>query len=205
MMLMKTKVYDCSKKDFVREIDLNKDVFDLSINNDLIAQVYYVYHSNQRKSSAHAKGRGQVSGGGRKPWKQKGTGRARHGSIRSPLWVGGGIAFSPSNVNWKRKINKKMVKLALKQVLSKKLADNELIVFDCSCKSNKDSRNCIKDLVKSSSTIVITDSKDLRMAIRNLESVSVLTPKSFNMFNVVNAEKVLISMDALNNIIERLL
>ena len=100
-------------------------------NGDLIAQVMNVISNQSRKLSAHAKGRGEVSGGGRKPWKQKGTGRARHGSTRSPIWVGGGVAFGPDKKrNYDLKINKKMRIKALKSALSQKLKDGEIIFVD---------------------------------------------------------------------------
>jgi large subunit ribosomal protein L4 len=100
-------------------------------NGDLIAQVMNVISNQSRKLSAHAKGRGEVSGGGKKPWKQKGTGRARHGSTRSPIWVGGGVAFGPDKKrNYDLKINKKMRIKALKSALSQKLKDGEIIFVD---------------------------------------------------------------------------
>jgi large subunit ribosomal protein L4 len=100
-------------------------------NGDLIAQVMSALSNQTRKLSAHAKGRGEVSGGGKKPWKQKGTGRARHGSTRSPIWVGGGVTFGPDKKrNYDVKVNKKMKTKALKSVLSQKLKDQEIIFVD---------------------------------------------------------------------------
>ncbi|HPS28301.1 MAG TPA: 50S ribosomal protein L4 [Candidatus Paceibacterota bacterium] len=100
-------------------------------NGDLIAQVMNVLSNQGRKLSAHAKGRGEVSGGGKKPWKQKGTARARHGSTRSPIWVGGGVTFGPDKKrNYDLKINKKMKVKALKSALSQKLKDKEIIFVD---------------------------------------------------------------------------
>ena len=109
----KTKV---EKK--VAVIKRNPLVWEVPYNADLVAQVLYVYRSNERKSTANVKGRGEVSGGGKKPWKQKGTGRARAGSTRSTIWVGGGVAFgNVGDRNWNRKINKKMAKKAFKACL----------------------------------------------------------------------------------------
>ena len=88
------------------QIKLNPLVWEVPYNEDLVAQVLYVYNSNERKGTIKQKGRGEVSGGGKKPWRQKGTGRARHGSIRSPLWVGGGVTFASKERNFSRKINK---------------------------------------------------------------------------------------------------
>src|SRR5512146_309454 len=113
------------------EIALNPAVWQVAYNADLVAQVLYIQQSNARLGTAKAKTRAEVRGGGIKPWKQKGTGRARHGSIRSPLWVGGGVAHGPRNdKNFDRKINKKMKAKALYTILSKKFADGEVLFID---------------------------------------------------------------------------
>jgi large subunit ribosomal protein L4 len=110
---------------------LPKEIFGLPWNADLVHQVVTSEQSNQRSVIAHAKGRGEVRGGGIKPWRQKGTGRARHGSNRSPIWIGGGVTHGPlSEKNYSKKINKKMRSKALFTILSKKLADNEIIFLD---------------------------------------------------------------------------
>jgi large subunit ribosomal protein L4 len=115
----------------VKKIDLSDEVFGLEWNADLVHQVVTSLLGNARENIAHTKNRGEVSGGGIKPWRQKGTGRARHGSIRSPLWVGGGITFGPRNDrNFKTKVNKKMKSKSLAIVLSQKIRDNELILVD---------------------------------------------------------------------------
>ncbi len=201
---MKAKVFNCTKGDFEREIDLIDNVFKLPVNQDLIAQVYYVYRSNQRKSPAHAKGRGDVSGGGRKPWKQKGTGRARHGSIRSPLWVGGGVTFSPSGVNWKKKINKKMVRLAIRQVLSGRIADESLLFVEVKGVSNENARNCVSNLLKSASAVLISDDTNARLALRNLDGIKVVSSKDFSILNLINAGLILIEAKSVDNIVKRL-
>ena len=112
-------------------IELSDSVFGLKWNADLVHQVVTSQEANRRPTIAHAKGRSEVRGGGRKPWRQKGTGRARHGSIRSPIWKGGGVTHGPlKEKSYKRKINKKMAKKALYTVLSAKVRDNEIIVLD---------------------------------------------------------------------------
>jgi large subunit ribosomal protein L4 len=124
------KVYNQSGKE-VGEVKLPANVFGLSWNADLVHQVITSMLSDSRVIYAHTKTRGQVSGGGRKPWRQKGTGRARHGSTRSPIWVGGGIAHGPNGLkNYSRKINKKMKIKALYTILSKKLKDGEILFVD---------------------------------------------------------------------------
>ncbi len=115
----------------VSQIELPENIFGLSWNADLVHQVIYSMLSDRRVTYAHTKDRGEVRGGGKKPWRQKGTGRARHGSTRSPIWVGGGIAHGPNGKkNYERKINKKMKIKALYVILSKKFRDNEIVLVD---------------------------------------------------------------------------
>lgn len=112
-------------------VELPENIFGLKMNEDLLYQVATSQMSNQRQVLAHAKGRGEVRGGGKKPWRQKGTGRARHGSIRSPIWKGGGATFGPTKErNFKKKLNRKMVRKALFVALSAKARENQLLVID---------------------------------------------------------------------------
>ncbi|MFH1187548.1 MAG: 50S ribosomal protein L4 [bacterium] len=125
----KTKVYNINGE-VVEEIELNSDIFDIKLNNGLVHQAAEAQAANARQILAHTKNRGEVRGGGIKPWKQKGTGRARHGSIRSPLWVGGGVTFGPRNTrNFTKQINKKMKKKALFMCLSDKAKSNLIILL----------------------------------------------------------------------------
>lgn len=127
---MKATIYDKKGKE-VEKIDLPKDIFEVAWNADLVHQTVTSMLSSARSNTAHTKDRSEVSGGGKKPWKQKGTGRARHGSTRSPIWRSGGITFGPRNDrNYDRKVNKKAKAKALAVVLSQKLRDNELIFVD---------------------------------------------------------------------------
>ena len=127
---MESKIYNQEGKE-TGKIILPESVFDLPWNNNLVHQVVVSMQANARKPIAHSKDRSDVRGGGRKPWKQKGTGQARHGSIRSPLWRGGGITFGPRNdKDYGKKINKKMKTKTLFTVLSRKLKDNEIIFID---------------------------------------------------------------------------
>jgi len=120
---MKATIYN-TKGTKAGDIDLPEEVFGLDMNESLVHQVYVSMMSNKRSNIAHTKDRSDVSGGGKKPWKQKGTGRARVGSNRSPIWIGGGITFGPRNdKNFKKKINKKMKSKALFTVLSQKMRD----------------------------------------------------------------------------------
>ena len=155
---MKVPVYN-QKAEIVGDIELNSKIFEVKPKQHLLAEAVRVQLSNARIGTAHTKTKGEVRGGGRKPWKQKGTGRARAGSIRSPIWRGGGITFGPrSNRNWELKMNKKAKKQALFMTLSDKVKENRFIVVDkmelSAIKTKemlgilKDFRSKIKDLGK---------------------------------------------------------
>jgi len=127
---MKAVIYN-QNAEKAGSIELPEKFFNLPWNDDLVHQVVTSFQSNKRVLVAHAKGRGEVSGGGRKPWRQKGTGRARHGSIRSPIWKGGGVTHGPTKEKtYHQKINKKMKKKAFFVALSQKLRDNEILFLD---------------------------------------------------------------------------
>lgn len=128
--LLEATVFDMGGKK-TDTIKLPDTIFGLPWNADLLHQVVLSYASNMRTPIAHTKNRGEVRGGGRKPWRQKGTGRARHGSIRSPIWIGGGVSFGPrKDRNYEKKVNRKMSAKALFVILSKKLKEQELIFVD---------------------------------------------------------------------------
>lgn len=128
--MSKTTVYN-QKGEKVKELELNSKIFGLEINEALVTHAVVIQQSNKRQNLAHVKDRSDVRGGGRKPWRQKGTGRARHGSSRSPIWRGGGVTFGPSNVrNFSLKINKKAKRKAILMTLSDKAANQKIILLD---------------------------------------------------------------------------
>ncbi|HNW23298.1 MAG TPA: 50S ribosomal protein L4 [Candidatus Dojkabacteria bacterium] len=193
------------KKETKEEVKLNAKVWKAPYNADLVAQVLYVFLSNERKGTSTVKGRGDVSGGGRKPWKQKGTGRARSGSTRSPLWVGGGVTFGPNERNWKRDINKGMVKKAMCVVLSDRNRKNAVkFVSIVSDKELKEIRNILNKEI-SNKTVVITDSDKVRLALRNIKHINVLTPMRVNVKHIVNSKEVVVDKEAINILETRLL
>jgi large subunit ribosomal protein L4 len=149
---MKAIIFDKKGKE-IEKLDLPKEIFEQPWNGDLVHQVMVSMLSNSRSNTAHSKDRGEVRGGGKKPWRQKGTGRARHGSSRSPIWIGGGTTFGPRNErNYDRKINKKMKVKALSVVLSQKARDNELIFVDSLSLSEiktKEAKNILDSISKS--------------------------------------------------------
>lgn len=188
----------------VKEIKLNPKVWEVPYNADLIAQVLYVFFSNERKGTSAVKGRGDVSGGGKKPWRQKGTGRARAGSIRSPLWVGGGVTFGPINRNWKKDINKKMVKKATCMMLSKRLKDNvlEFVNIDTE-KEIREIRNTVSKNIDTKTLIVSAD-RNISLALRNIPHITVVEPMKLNVKNIVSAKKVLVDNESIKILEDRL-
>ena len=204
---MEAKVYN-QKGDEVGKVSLPDEVFGAKWRSDLVHQVVEGMRSNARSSSAKAKGRSQVKGGGRKPWRQKGTGRARHGSTRSPIWVGGGVTHGPlSEKNYKKKISKKMRKSAFFCVLSKKLKEEEILFIE-SLKTDsgktKDASGVIKNISKSSGTTPLSDSRNKkglavffgegegRKAYQNLPQIQVSLLKNLNPLEILNYKYLLI-------------
>ena len=195
----KTKV---EKK--VAEIKRNPLVWDLPYNADLVAQVLYVYRSNERKSTANVKGRGGVSGGGKKPWKQKGTGRARAGSTRSTIWVGGGVAFgNVGDRNWNRKINKKMAKKATCVMLSENLRNKTLEFMKFSLNDVKKLRDEMKKN-SSKSALVITDNVELGRKIRNIEKLDVVSSEKLNAKNIAKRKYIYVDNEVIEMLEKRL-
>lgn len=179
---LKADIYNQEGK-VVGNITLPENVFALPWNADLMHQVVIGFQANERTPIAHTKDRGEVRGGGRKPWRQKGTGRARHGSIRSPLWRGGGITFGPRNEkNYSKKINRKMRVKALYIALSKKLHDREVLFVDTltlTSPKTKDAKTIISALSKVSGFGTML-SKKHNSALIALQGKDTAVEKSFN-------------------------
>jgi large subunit ribosomal protein L4 len=176
--------------------ELPSEIFDVKMNSDLVHQVVISQMSNQRQVIAHTKDKSEVRGGGKKPWKQKGTGRARHGSIRSPIWKGGGVTFGPTkDRNFKKKINKKMRRKALFMVLSSKVKDKEMIILD-ELKIEKPKTKEIELIVniqqpkvkRQGSVLVALAKKDVNItrAARNIQKVKTIQAKDLNVLDLLN-------------------
>ena len=143
---MKVKVYNQEGRE-VKEIELPENIFGLSFNNDLVSQVLYIQGANKRAGIAHTKDRGEVAGSNQKPWKQKGTGRARHGSKRSPIWKGGGVTFGPKNEkNYKKALPKNLKTTALFSILSAKLKDGKILFVDNIKIDNAKTKNSVETM-----------------------------------------------------------
>ena len=177
-------------------IDLPDAVFGVKWNPDLIHQALTVQMANRRKVLADTKDRSEVRGGGKKPWRQKGTGRARHGSIRSPLWRGGGITFGPLKERiFSRKINKKMKQLAIFGIISKKLSEQEVKIIDTLKLEDRKTKNLaslVKKFVSPKESLLLIpakENKNIYSAARNLAKVSALSPESLNVYDLLRYQK----------------
>ena len=203
---MKVKVYNLEGKES-KELELNEDIFNVKVKPAVVHEVFVIQSGNQREPWADTKNRGEVRGGGRKPWKQKGTGRARHGSIRSPIWKGGGVTFGPLTVeNYSRKINKATRRLATKMCLSDKVANNSLVVsesFDFTEKKTKLFAGWLKKLPNQfKRCLVLTGEteKELYKQTRNLPKVMTMPATDVNVMELVENEAVIVSLDGLKSL-----
>ena len=206
--MTEAKIYN-QKGTVAGAISLPEKVFGAKWRADLVHQVVEGMRSNKRAGTADTKDRGEVRGGGKKPWKQKGTGRARHGSTRSPIWVGGGVTHGPlAEKNYKRKVSKKMRAQALFSVLSKKLKDNEILFVDSLSLSSiktQDAEKVAKNLAKASGWKPLANSKKSRVLValferdekteksfRNLPQLQIVFLKNLNPLDVLNCQYLLI-------------
>lgn len=188
---MKTKTYNWEGK-AVGELELQDRIFDVKVNEDLIHQVVVAQMANRRVAIADTKDRGEVRGGGKKPWKQKGTGRARHGSTRSPIWKGGGVVFGPtSDRNYTKRINKKMKTKALFMVLSDKLRQNKLLVVESFEALDKPSTKKMLGLIKAmkvdSSILLALDEKHegVMLSAANVAQISLIASGALNVVDLL--------------------
>ena len=195
------------KGEKVSDLTLNDNVWNTEVNEIVLSTAIKFQLASLRQGTAKTKGRSEVSGGGRKPWRQKGTGRARQGSIRSPQWVGGGTVFGPTPRSYDKKMNKKERELALRSALSDKFKNNELIVVDSINLENsktKDIAKALKTIKADNKTLIVTALEDnkLVLATRNLQNVLTLNPTSINLLDIVNANNLVIDVDSVKKIEE---
>ncbi len=204
---MKTSLYN-QKGEIIGDIELNSKIFDVKPSIHLLAEAVRIHQSNSRQGSSHTKTRAEVSGGGKKPWKQKGTGRARAGSIRSPIWRHGGVTFGPrSNQNWELKMNKKAKTKALFMSLSDKVKNNQFIIIDqielASPKTKdfvavfKALKKEVKEFGKKQLFLVPKNDDKLMRASRNIPSLTSALANSLNILDVLKADSVVILKDSL--------
>jgi large subunit ribosomal protein L4 len=204
---MKVAVYN-QKGEQVGDVELNPKVFEVKPNSHLLAEAVRVQLSNSRGGTANTKTRGEVRGGGKKPWKQKGTGRARAGSTRSPIWRHGGITFGPrANRNWELKINKKAKTAALFMSLSDKVKEHQFIVVDQInldqpktkefVKFLGDLKTGVKDFGKKQLLVMPKKDDKLFRGSRNLKTVTSVLANSLNILDVITANTMVVLKDSL--------
>ncbi len=203
---MITKIYNL-RGESVGEIDLPDKIFRHKWNADLVYQAVVAQQANRRRSLANTKGRGEVSGGGRKPWRQKHTGRARHGSIRSPIWRGGGVAHGPTSEKiFTQKINKKMLRAAIYAALSRRLADGELKIVDSLVIANPKTKELVSQLsgilnaTLNALLLPAMDNKTIFRASANLPKVKSSHPNSLNVEDILKYKQILMDQRAINEI-----
>ncbi|MFA6485970.1 MAG: 50S ribosomal protein L4 [Candidatus Magasanikbacteria bacterium] len=193
---MKTKVYNLEGQ-AIGDIELSDKVFGVKVKNSVVHQVFVQQTNNQREPWADTKSKAEVSGGGKKPWKQKGTGRARHGSIRSPIWKGGGVIFGPrTDRNYDTKINKKVRRLAIKMCLTDKAANENLVVvddFDFSAPKTKLFASALAKMPLRKTYLVLTDGKNegiIKMTA-NISQVRTVRAEDINVMDMLNSTAIL--------------
>ena len=203
--MAKVDVVNC-KGEKVEEINLCDDIFGIEPNEAVVHQVVVALLANKRQGTQSAKTRSDVRGGGRKPWKQKGTGRARAGSIRSPLWKGGGVIFAPKPRDYSQKINKKMRRLAMKSVLSSKVLENELIVLDSlnfDAPKTKDMVDVLNNINTNKALVVLADNNEsVYKSARNIPGVSLVTVDTLNVYDMLKYYNLVLTKEAAQKIEE---
>lgn len=204
--MAKIDVLDINGKK-VDSITLNDDVFAITPNEQALFDAVMLQRANVRQGTHSVKNRSAVSGGGRKPWRQKGTGRARQGTIRAPQWRGGGVVFGPTPRKYTLKMNKKVRRLALKSALSTKLINGDIIVIDnlnLTTPKTKDFMQVVNNLNIDRKGLFVTANIDenVYLATRNVNNILVQEPSEINVLDLLNVNKLVLTVEAVNKIEE---
>ena len=190
----------------VGDIELAENVFAVEVNEDVMHEVVVNYLANQRQGTQSTKTRSEVRGGGRKPWKQKGTGRARQGSIRAPQWIKGGIALGPKPRSYKYTVNKKTKRLALKSALSSKVLENQIIVLDELKLEEIKTKAMAKVLenLKAEKALIVILNKDVNVqaSARNIPNVKTASVNTINTYDLLKYETLIVTKEAVEKIEE---
>ena len=202
----KIDVYNIEGKK-VNDVELKEDIFGIIPNEELVHSVIVNYLANQRQGTQSTKTRAEVRGGGKKPWRQKGTGRARQGSIRAPHWVGGGIALGPKPRSYSYKLNKKERRLAIKSCLSSKVIENELTVvdkFEFNAIKTKEVAKMLNSLKLEGKTLILLPEKNeiIQKSARNIKGVKTLSVNTINAYDLVNYNNLVITLDTVKKLEE---
>ncbi|MDO8486304.1 MAG: 50S ribosomal protein L4 [Candidatus Staskawiczbacteria bacterium] len=203
---MKVAIYNQEGKK-VEEITLPKEIFDVKLNSDLLHQIVVSQMANKRQITAHTKDRSEVRGGGKKPWRQKGTGRARHGSIRSPLWRGGGITFGPRKERvFEKDVPKKMRRKALFMVLSEKAKGNLLIILDKIQIDKPKTKEIAKTLnklpCKENSCLIALNEYDKKvfLSARNIKKTNIVEARNLNVIDLMSSKYLLMEKNTIKTL-----
>ena len=203
--MLKTDVLDITGKK-VSDIELNEAVFGVEVNEVVVHQVLVNYLANQRQGTQSTKTRAEVRGGGIKPWRQKGTGRARQGSIRAPQWIKGGIALGPKPRDYRYKLPKKVRALAIKSVLTTKLAENKLVVVDKMELEAIKTKEMVKVLnnLKAEKALVVLNEKNLNVqaSTRNIEKAKAITVNTINIYDLLRFETLVLDVESVKRLEE---
>ncbi len=196
----KVALYDISGKQ-VGDIELKDSVFGVEVSTAAMHQMVKNYLANQRQGTQSAKTRSEVRGGGRKPWRQKGTGRARHGSIRSPLWKGGGVTFAPKPRSYRFVVNKKLRRLAMKSALTTKVNTNSIVVLEdlkLDGIKTKDFANILKNLPIGEKALIVNNEvdKNIILSARNLPNVKTTLVSTLNVYDILKYDTFVVTKDA---------
>ena len=190
----------------VGDIELAESIFGVEVNTDVMHEVVVNYLANQRQGTGSTKTRSEVTGGGKKPWKQKGTGRARQGSIRAPQWIKGGIALGPKPRSYKYTLNKKVKRLALKSALSSKVQENEIIVLDSLNFDEIKTKNMAKVLenIKANKALIVLADKNLNVqaSARNIPNTKTALVNTINTYDILKYGTLVLTKDAVEKIEE---
>ena len=202
----KIDVYNMEGKK-VSDVELNDNVFGIEPNEAIVHSVLVNYLANQRQGTQSTKTRSEVSGGGRKPWRQKGTGRARQGSIRAPQWIKGGIALGPKPRSYRYTVNKKERRLAIKSLLSSKVLENELTVVDKLELSEIKTKTMVKalaDLKVEGKTLIVLpeNNKNVLMSARNIEGVKTIVLNNINVFDLLKYNNLVLPLETVKKLEE---
>ena len=202
----KIDVYDINGKKG-KELEFNEAVFGIEPNEAVVHSVLVNFLANQRQGTQSTKTRSEVSGGGRKPWRQKGTGRARQGSIRAPQWIKGGIALGPKPRSYKYTVNKKERQLAVKSVLSSKVLENELVVVDSLPLNDIKTKEMVKALsnlkVEGKALIMLPEKNEkVQKSARNIEGVKTTLVETINVYDLLKYNKLVVTEDTVKKLEE---
>ena len=190
----------------VGDIELSDDVFGAAVNKEAMHQVVVMQLANKRQGTQSALTRGEVSGGGIKPWRQKGTGRARQGSIRAPQWIHGGVVFAPKPRDYSYSVPKKIKRLALKSALSSKVADNDIVVLEglnMEVPKTKTVASMLKAFEAKKALIVVPEKDEVAYkSARNIENVAIVPVNNLNVVDILKYDKFIITKDAVSKVEE---